>query len=116
MSTIKHPFGAVDTKTLTASGVQAVAITDQLTVIDGITTLQTAATTLNLTIGSEVTVGALLHIRRKTNHGTAGNRAFTFGDGITADAYTPADDKAWFATFIYNGTAFVPAGAIYVEA
>lgn len=115
-SKILHPFGAVDSVALTAGGAQAVTISNQLTFIDGITTRQTAATTLNLTIGAGVKKGALIYLSRECNHATAGNRAFTFGTGITADVHTPADEKEVHRSFIYDGTNFVPMGALYVEA
>lgn len=114
--TIKHPFGAIDTFTLGAGGTQAITIKNQVTMIDGITTAQTSATTLNLTIDAEVKPGAILYLSRKCNHGTGGNRDFIFGTGITADTHQPANAKEVHRTFIYNGTVFVPMGAFYVEA
>ncbi len=116
MATIRYPFGELQTETLSAGGTQAITITSQLTLIDGITTKQTSATTLNLTIAAGVKPGAIIYLSRECNHGTEGNRAFTFGTGITADTHTPATAKEVHRAFIYNGTVFMPLGALYVEA
>jgi len=54
MAQIKYPFGDADSKTLSATGAQALTIDDNLTVIDGVTTQATGNRTLNLTIDAEV--------------------------------------------------------------
>jgi hypothetical protein len=115
---IRPPFGPPEYATveLTAGGEQAVAINCQMTIIDGISVPQTSATTLNLTIGAGVKPGAILYLSRECNSGTAGNRDFIFGTGITAETHQPATAKEVHRAFIYNGTAFVPMGAFYVEA
>ena len=68
----------------------------------------TGAATINLTIDAQVTAGAQLHL--KLDAGGTG-RTVTLGTGfdiglasIVVKAYTIA-----FMTFIYDGTAFVPA-------
>jgi hypothetical protein len=113
---VKHPFGGVSTVALTAGGTQAVTINNQLTLIDGETVKQTTARTLNLTIGADVKPGAIIHLAVECNDATAGNRNFTFGNGITADVVQPVNAKELRMSFIYNGTAFIPMGAKYDEA
>lgn len=107
MATIKYPFGTVGTATMTATGAQAVTIADQLTIIDGVTTEATGNRTLNLTIGSEVTAGAIIVVQSKSN----GTETLTFGTGITSAVSTGVAGKTINQSFIYNGTAFVAMGA-----
>jgi hypothetical protein len=66
--------------------------------------------TINLTIDSQVTTGAKLYLKLKESAGSA-NRTVTLGDGFDTDAsdVTVNLSTTVFKTFIYDGTAFVPA-------
>ena len=39
-ATVKYPFGPADSKVLSAAGAQALTIVDNLTMIDGVTTIK----------------------------------------------------------------------------
>ena len=104
---VKYPFGNASTASLTATGAQAITITDQMTFIDGVTTQATGNRTINLTIKEGVKAGATIHLRNKTN----GTETTTFGTGMTAPTLTGVAGKTFVQKFIYNGTSFFPTGA-----
>lgn len=104
---IKYPFGNANTSlALTATGVQALTITSNLTIIDGVTVEATGNRTINLTIDSEVEAGAIIVVQSKTN----GTETTIFGTGITSATITGVTGKTHNQSFIYNGTAFVAMG------
>ena len=103
MAEIKYPFGACDVVTLSATGAQAITITDNVTIIDGVTTEATGNRTLNLTIASSVGAGALIYAKLKTN----GTETTIAGTGMTFTTITGAAGKTKTKTFIYDGTAFL---------
>jgi len=104
---IKYPFGPADTKTLSVTGAQALTITDQLTIVDGVTNIATGNRTINLTLDSELKAGAMLIVQNKTD----ATETLTFGTGITSAVQTGVAGKTHNQSFIYNGTAFVAMGA-----
>jgi hypothetical protein len=106
MSTIKAPFGAVDTLVVEATGATAKTISNQVTCVTSLTTL-TGNGTLNLTLSSELKAGAELNIKVKTT----ATETFTFGTGITAPVVTGVAGKTWAQSFYYDGSGFVPKGA-----
>lgn len=103
---IKWPFGLGETLVLSATGAQALTINDNLTIIDGVTVEATANRTLNLTIDSEISLGARLLIKTKTN----GTEDTIFGTGITSVTVTGAAGKTFTQGFTYDGDAFLPDG------
>jgi hypothetical protein len=106
---VNHPFGAIQTATLTASGNQAISINAQVTYIDGTTTGSTGGRTLILTIGSEVKAGAMIHLAAAATSG-AGN--LVFSTGFTATTHLQANGKTHTQSFFYNGTTFYPMAEI----
>lgn len=68
----------------------------------------TGAVTINLTVDAQVTPGAKLYIKLDAD-GT--NRVATMGTGFdaAAPAVTVTADTVKFLTYVYDGTAFVPA-------
>jgi len=91
---------------LTASGAQAITISEQVTYLDGVTVEATNDRTLNLTISDEVKAGAMIYLSSKTN-GTEGT---IFGTGFTAPTITGEAGKTFTQAFFYNGTVFLPVG------
>jgi hypothetical protein len=108
MTEILWPFGAGDSQALTATGAQAITITDNFTVIDGVTTQATGNRTINLTIGSSVKPGARLLVKLKS----AATQTTTFGTGITDVVLTGVSGKTFTGGYTYDGTAFYPDGTI----
>lgn len=106
MTQIRHPFGLSDSKTLSATGAQAITIDDDLTVIDGVTTEATGNRTINLTIDAEVKAGAKILLKSKTN----GTETTIFGTGITSVTITGVAGKTKTQAFTYDGTVFLPDG------
>lgn len=105
MATIKSPFGASDTLTIAATGTTTATISNMKTTTTALTTL-TGNATLDLTLSSELKVGAELFIKVKT---TAAE-TFTFGTGIDAPVVTGSAGKTWTQGFWYDGTIFLPMG------
>lgn len=104
---VAYPWGDCEVVAMTATGAQALTIKDRLTIIDGVTVEATGNRTINLTIDSEVLVGAQILVQSKSN----GTETLTFGTGITGPVSTGVAGKTKDQLFVYNGTAFVAAGA-----
>ena len=103
---IKYPFGLADSKELTATGVQALTIDDNMTVVDGVTVEATGNRTLDLTVDAEVKAGARLFVKSKTN----GAQTTIFGTSITAPTISGSAGKTKTQGFTYDGTTFLPDG------
>jgi len=103
---IKWPFGEGETETLTATGAQALAIDDNFTLVDGVAVEATGNRTLDLTISSEIKLGARLLVKSKTN----GTQTTIFGTGITAPTITGVAGKTKTQGFTYDGATFLPDG------
>ena len=106
MTQIRYPFGLADTKELSNTGAQALAIDDDFTIIDGVTVEGSGNRTLDLTVNSEVKAGAKLLLKAKT----AGTQTTIFGTGITAPTITGVAGKTKTQGFTYDGTNFLPDG------
>ena len=92
---------------MNATGAQAVTITSDVTIIDGVTTEATGNRTINLTINSNVRAGARLQVRNKTN----GTETLTHGTLITGPVITGSAGKTTSQSFTFDGTDFLPDGA-----
>lgn len=99
---VKYPFGPADEKVLSATGAQALTIVDNLTLVDGVTTIATGARTLDLTLDADLEKGAKLVIRTKT---TAVENT-VFGTGITGTTYAGVAGKTITKTATFDGTEF----------
>jgi hypothetical protein len=99
-------FPASEKQTLTPAATSAVTVKQFITILDYSATAMTAAMTINLTIHSQVTRGALLQVVTKSD-GTA--RTVTWGTGFTmATGLAGQASKTKVMNFIYNGTTFIP--------
>ena len=106
MTQIKYPFGLADSKTLSATGAQAITIDDNLTIIDGVTTEATGNRTINLTIDAELKAGARILLKSKTNS----TETTIFGTGISSVTITGVAGKTKTQGFTYDGSNFLPEG------
>lgn len=106
---VKFPFGAAETIALSATGAQAITITNNVTYLDGVTTIATGNRTLNLTIDSEVPMGARIFVAAKTT----GTETTIAGTGITMPTITGAAGKIKVTELFYNGTGFYATSAGY---
>lgn len=100
-------IGAGEAIVLTATGTQAVTVASRYTELNGVTNEASGNRTLNLTIEDTVPLGALLLLRSKT----AGTQTMSFGTAIDAPNITGEAGKTFTQLFVYNGTAFYPAGS-----
>ena len=91
---------------MSATGAQAVTITNDVTIIDGITTEATGNRTIDLTINSNVRAGARIHVRNKSN----GTETLTLGTLIAAVTITGSAGKTNAQSFTFDGTDFMPDG------
>lgn len=109
---IKWPFGAAETIALTATGAQALTVTNNMTIVNGVTTAATGNRTLNLTIAATVTAGARMFVKSKT----AATETTIFGTGMSGATITGVAGKTKTVEFIYDGNNFVMAGtAIQID-
>ncbi len=102
---IEVTFPTAENQTPTVSAITAVTIDRNVTMIN-LGQLSTSIT-LNATIASHVEVGAIVHVTAKSD-GIARN--VLFGTGFTSPTMTGAVSKTNVASFIYNGTTFLPLG------
>ena len=106
MGLIKGPFGATDVIALTATGAQTISITNEQTIIDGVTVQATGNRTLNLTVSSEIKAGAMLYIKVKAT----ATETTIMGTGMTGPTITGVAGKTHTVAYWYDGTTFKPSG------
>jgi hypothetical protein len=99
---------AAEVLELTATGAQALTISGNKTIIDGVTTSGTADRTLNLTIGAGVQPGARLLVKYKV---TGGTFHLIYGAAIDGPDVVGVDGKTKTQAFTFDGTTFLPDGA-----
>jgi len=104
---INWPHGEADSQTLAYAAIQAVTITNMFTVL--IFTILTGDTTLNLTIDSQVRKGAKLLLKVPATNNADD---LTLGTGIDAPVIVGVATKTKTQEFTYDGTLFVPSGAV----
>ncbi len=105
-ATLKYPWGAATTETMSATGTQAITINNNKTVIDGVTTQATGNRTIDLTINSEIIAGAELIITNKT----AATETLTHGTLITAPVIIGTAGGTTTQSYEYDGAVFRPSG------
>lgn len=104
---IKWPFGPASVVTLTATGAQAIAIANDMTIVDGVTVQATGNRTLNLTVeANSVNAGARLFVKSKT----AATETTIFGTTMQGATVTGEAGKTKCVEFVFDGTNFVEAG------
>jgi hypothetical protein len=108
---VKHPFGAATVAALSATGAQAITISDNVTYIDGVTTQATGNRTINLTIPTTnaIATGARIFLASKT----AATETTIAGTGITMPTITGVAGKTKVTELVYNGTNFIATSAGY---
>jgi len=102
MGVISFPAGAADEQALTATGAQDITITNQFTILDGVTVPMTAARTINLTITAGIRKGAIIYVKSKST-GTPNN---VFGTNMVGVTTAGVNTKTHSFLFIYDGTNF----------
>ena len=103
---IKFPFGPATVVALSATGAQAITVTNMLTIVDGVTVAATGNRTLNLTVDANLEVGARMFIKSKT----AGTETTVFGIKMLGTTITGEAGKTKTVECIFDGTNFVEAG------
>ena len=107
MSSLKWPYGLADSsQPLSATGAQAITIANDLTIIDGVSTIATGNRTINLTIPADLTPGARMIVKSKTT----GTETTIFGTGCIAPTITGAAGKTKVTELVYDGTNFINTG------
>ncbi len=107
MEKILFPFGACDVQTPAYAAIQSVEVYDNMTVLN-LGTI-TADTTVNLVLDGELRAGARLLVKVKA---TANADDVTFGNNIDAPVIVGVAGKTKTQEFVFDGTLFVPAGAV----
>lgn len=102
---IKFPFGEADSVTLEDAATLALTVNNTKTIAS--VSLGQAAT-LNVTPNAELPVGSELHLKVTSD---ATGRDVTLGSNITGPTLAGAANKTKVATFVFDGTNFIQAGA-----
>jgi len=105
METIRFPFGPASSAELSATGVQAIDVANDLTLVDG-TIPATGDRTINLSIAEDLRIGARLVFSLKSTS----TEKTIFGDNITGVSITGVAGKTKTVEAVYNGTVFVLIG------
>lgn len=112
LANIRYPFNN-DATVIALDGGAALptdqAIDTNFTIIDIVEDEMDAARTLGVEPADDLAVGALLVVKAKASGGA---RVLTFGDNITDGTWTVVQDKTWVGFFFYDGTNFIPWGAV----
>lgn len=103
MSIVKWPFGLATTTALGATGAQAISVDNDLTIIDGVSTIATGNRTINLTIPVDLKAGARIIVKSKTT----GTETTIFGTGCIASTITGVAGKTKVTELVYDGTNFI---------
>ena len=103
---VKWPFGDATVEVLAATGVLAINIVNEMTIIDGASTIATGNRTINLTVSPNVGIGAMIVLKAKTT----AVETMTFGTKMLGAVITGVAGKTKATTFIYDGTNFINAG------
>jgi len=105
---IKSPFGAVDVFALTTAASQPLSISDQYTIIDGVTVpALTNNRTLTLTIDVSVKKGARIFLKTQST----GTETTIAGTGFTFPTITGVAGKTFCQEYVYDGITFKPVAA-----
>lgn len=104
---INWPQGEADKQDLAYATTQAVTIKNMMTILSF--AILTGDTTLNLTIDSQVRKGARLLLKVPATNNADD---LTLGTGIDAPVIVGVAGKTKTQEFVYDGSLFVPAGAI----
>ncbi len=106
MTKVKFPFGAADNVSKDYAATVAITVDNTKT----IATIgqATGACTVNLTIDENMEDGAELILKTSAD-GT--NRVFTWGTGMTGNAYTNNASKSAAHRFVYDGSSFIHLGS-----
>jgi|GEM_PF-6297387 len=105
--TIRFPFGDADSFELTASGVQAIDIANNATIIDGASIAATGDRTINLTLDESLQAFSLILVKIATST----ESKTIFGTGFSAPHFAGVVGESAQLLFIYDGTNFLPLTA-----
>lgn len=112
MAVVKWPFGLATTTALSATGAQAVSVDNDMTILDGVSTIATGNRTINLTIPADIKPGARIFVKSKTT----GTETTIFGTGCISPTLVGVAGKTKTVELVYDGTNFVAQGtAIQID-
>lgn len=103
---VKWPYGAATLLLMTAVGVQAFGIVNNLTIVDGSSVVATDNRTLDLTADEGLTPGARVIVKTTST----GTEKLNPGTGVKGEAITGVAGKTFVAEYVYDGTGFVQTG------
>lgn len=104
---INWPEGEADKQDLAYAATQEVTVKNMMTILNF--AILTGDTTLNLTIDPQVRKGARLLLKVPATNNADD---LTLGTGIDAPVIVGVATKTKTQEFVYDGTLFVPAGAV----
>lgn len=106
MATVRWPFGLATIIALSAAGAQAISVDNDMTILDGVTTIATGNRTINLTIPNDLKAGARILVKAKTT----GVETTIFGTGCIAPTVVGVAGKTKTVELVFDGTNFLAQG------
>ena len=100
--TIKYPMGAADQQSKAYAAVISATILNHLTAL--VIAQMTGNATVNLTVDSQMKVGAEVNIEVSAD---ATSRTLTPGTGMRGNSVTVTANKSLLVCYYYNGTDFI---------
>lgn len=102
---VQYPFAPISQRSVVYASTIAETIVNE-TILDF--AILTGAATLNLTIATGLPIGTKLHLKVPAT----ATETLTLGTGIDAPAIVGVAGKTKAQSFYYNGSIFVPMGAV----
>lgn len=100
---VKWPYGLATILVLSAVGVQALAVNNNMTIVDGTSTVATDDRTLDITPDPGLEPGAILIVKTKS----VGTEELIPGAGIKGETIAGVAGKTQVAQYIYDGSYFI---------
>jgi hypothetical protein len=102
---VRYPFGKAESQSLSYAAAIAASVNNSKTLLT--IAQMTGAATLNLTVNSEMELGAELLIKTSVD-GT--NRVLTPGTGMTGLAQTLLANKSYLLVYKFDGSNYIHSG------
>lgn len=100
---VKWPYGMATILMLSAVGVQALAVNNNMTIVDGVSVVATDDRTLDITADPGLEPGAVLLLKTKS----VGTEELIPGIGVKGETITGVAGKTQVAQYIYDGSYFI---------
>lgn len=100
---VKWPYGMATILVLSAAGAQALAVNNNMTIVDGVSVVATDDRTLDITADPGLEPGATLVVKTRS----VGTEELIPGMGIKGETITGVAGKTRVAHYVYDGFNFI---------